>query len=215
MITTEAFPPLAADNAPPASRPILAASVRQFGFVPSPVARVAHAPVTLKHLLAGFAAFDHTSLTPVEREVVAMTVAWEVDCHYCMAMHSAILGAGPQADAALVASLRDGSVLADVRLEALRRYVRAVVRERGLVPGDDVTALRAAGFGDTQALEIFLGVGVYLLSTLLNKVTRAEVDAAFAAFAWQRPVATSATSSSRAWSPPTPAAAHPAPSRAP
>ena len=186
MLTSPSFPALTVDTAPPSARHILAASERQFGFLPSPVARVAHAPVTLKHLLAGFAAFDQTSLTPVEREVVAMTVAWEIDCHYCMAMHSAILSGGADAGA-LVAALRDGSALADERLEALRSYVRAVVRHGGSVPDREATALRTAGFDDAQALEIVLGIGVYLLSTLLNKVTGAELDAPFAAFAWERP----------------------------
>jgi len=186
MTTSPAFPALTVDSAPPAARPILAASERQFGFLPSPVARAAHAPVALKHLLAGFAAFDQTSLAPVEREVVAMTVAWEIECHYCMAMHSAILSGNPDA-AVLVTALRDGSALADERLEALRGYVRAVVRHRGSVPDREAAALRAAGFGDAEALEIVLGIGVYLLSTLLNKVTGAEVDAPFVAFAWERP----------------------------
>jgi AhpD family alkylhydroperoxidase len=191
MLTSTAFPALTIETAPAAARPILAASARQFGFLPSPVARVAHAPVTLKHLLAGFAAFDQTSLTPMEREVVAMTVAWEMECHYCMAMHSAILSAGP--DAGALGALRDGTDLADARLEALRRYVRAVVRGRGSVPDHDDAALRAAGYDDAQALEIVLGIGVYLLSTLLNKVTGAEVDAPFAAFAWDRPGALTAS----------------------
>ena len=186
MMTNPAFPALTVDTAPPSARHILAASERQFGFLPSPVARVAHAPVTLKHLLAGFAAFDQTSLLPMEREVIAMTVAWEIDCHYCMAMHSAILTGGADAGA-LLAALRDGSALPDERLEALRSYVRAVVRQGGVVPESDDTALRIAGFDDKQALEIVLGVGVYLLSTLLNKVTGAELDAPFAAFAWERP----------------------------
>jgi AhpD family alkylhydroperoxidase len=186
VTTAASFPPLTVDTAPAAARPILAASARQFGFLPSPVARVAHAPLTLKHLLAGFAAFDQTSLAPVEREVLAMTVAWEMECHYCMAMHSAILGAGPDAGE-LVRALRNGSALADERLEALRRYVRAAVRQRGSVPDREAAALHAAGFDDSQALEVVLGVGVYLLSTLLNKVTGAELDAPFAAFAWERP----------------------------
>ncbi|MEO7456553.1 MAG: hypothetical protein ABIY52_09855 [Gemmatimonadaceae bacterium] len=53
--------------------------------------------MTLKHMLAGFGAFDQSSLTPVEREVVAMTVAFEMAYHYCMAMrsteHAALRGA--------------------------------------------------------------------------------------------------------------------------
>src|SRR5215218_10377012 len=118
MIASPAFPALTADSAPPAARPILAASARQFGFLPSPVARAAHAPVALKHLLAGFAAFDNTSLSAVEREVIAMTVAFEVGCHYCMAMHSALLSmSGDAVSLALIAPLRNGSELPDERLE--------------------------------------------------------------------------------------------------
>ena len=186
MTNRTRFPALSVDDAPEASRPLLAATTRQFGFLPSAVARISHSPVTLRHLLAGFASFDRTSLTPVEREVIAMTVAWEIECHYCMALHSATLGRTP-GTSALVGALRDGSPLPDARLDALRRWVRAVVRERGSVPDSEAAALRAAGFGDAQTLEIVLGIGVYLLSTLLNKVTDAELDAPFAAFAWERP----------------------------
>jgi uncharacterized peroxidase-related enzyme len=183
-----AFPSLTVDTAPPAVRPILTASERKFGFLPSAVARIAHAPVTLKHLLAGFAAFDSTSLTDIEREVVAMTVGWLVGCHYCMAMHSATLSAKGDAESkALVAALRAGSPLPDAKLESLRQYVRAVVRHHGVVPSTEDAALRDAGYDDAQALEIVLGVGVYLLSTTLNKVTAAPLDPPFAAFAWERP----------------------------
>jgi uncharacterized peroxidase-related enzyme len=178
------FPPLAADTAPAEARAILATSARQFGFLPSPVARAAHAPVLLKHLLAGFAAFDHTSLAPIEREVIAMTVAREHACHYCMALHTALLAGAPE-HAATVEALRAGTPIPDARLEALRRFALAVVRERGRVPDDEQAALRAAGFTDAQALEAVLGVGVYALSTFVNVVTRAEVDAPFAAFAWR------------------------------
>src|SRR5215203_5045634 len=93
---TFAFAPLTTATAPDGARAMLAGSEKMFGFVPSPVARVAHAPVTLRHLLAGFAAFDQTSLAPMEREVVAMTVAREMGCEYCMAMHSALLAGAPE-----------------------------------------------------------------------------------------------------------------------
>ena len=74
------FPPHSPDTAPPAARPMLLGSQKQFGFVPSPVAKAAASPVALKHLFAGFAAFDQSSLTAIEREVVAMTVAFENGC---------------------------------------------------------------------------------------------------------------------------------------
>lgn len=180
-----AFQPLDAASAPEASRPMLVGSERKFGFVPSPVARAAHAPVALRHLLASLAAFDQTSLTPIEREVVAMSVAWEVGCRYCMALHSALLAGAPE-HAPLVAALRDDTPLGDARLEALRRFARALVTERGHVPPAAWAALADAGYDESQALEIVLGVGAYQLSTMINIVTGAELDPPFVPFAWSR-----------------------------
>ncbi|HKU43697.1 MAG TPA: carboxymuconolactone decarboxylase family protein, partial [Polyangiales bacterium] len=139
----------------------------------------------LKHLLAGFAAFEHTSLAPLEREVVAFAVAREIECHYCLAMHSALL-VRTKADEATLAALRAGRALADVRLEALRRFAHTLVVARGRVSEAEWSALRAAGFTREQALEVVLGVGVYLLSTLTNVVTEAELDGPFEPFRWKK-----------------------------
>lgn len=182
------FPPLAPDTAPAAAQGMLAASQRQFGFVPSPVAKAAHAPVLLEHLLAGFRAFDRTSLAPREREVIAMTVAFEHGCHYCMAMHSALQAGAPEARP-IVDALRAGTTLPDARLEALRAFALAVLRERGRVAPPVWAALEAAGYTEQHALEIVLGVGVYALSTLVNIATGSELDPPFAPFAWERPTA--------------------------
>jgi uncharacterized peroxidase-related enzyme len=180
------FESLTIETAPDASRPMLAASHEQFGFVPSPVSRAAHSPGLLKHLFAGFAAFDHTALTPLEREVVAMTVAFEQGCDYCMAMHSAMLANDPQ-NAEILSALRAGETLADPRLDALRRFVRALVQERGKLPTEHLSELEAAGFSKQQSLDAALGAGVYWLSTVTNLLTEAELDAPFATFRWRRP----------------------------
>ncbi len=180
------FPSLTIENAPAAARGMLTASQRKFGFLPSPVARGAHAPGVLAHLLASFAAFDETSLTALEREVVAMTVAFENGCHYCMALHSA-LQAGDESAAAVVAALRSGAPLPDAKLDALRSYARALVHGRGRVAPAIADAFAAAGYPEAAALEVVLGVGVYTLSTFLNLVTEAPLDEPFGAFAWERP----------------------------
>jgi uncharacterized peroxidase-related enzyme len=178
------FAPLSPDTAPPAARPILLGTRSKFGFVPSPVARAAASPVALKHLLAGFAAFDQSSLTHVEREVVAMTVAFENGCHYCMALHSAQLS---PTEPAVVAALRAGTPLADAKLEALRVFARAITQTRARPDADTWRAFEAAGYTEANALDVTLGVGVYVLSTYLNLLTEAELDAVFEPFAWQKP----------------------------
>jgi len=180
------FPPLTLETAPDAARGMLAASHKQFGFLPSPVATAAHAPALLKHMLAGFGAFDQTSLTPLEREVIAMTVAFEHGCHYCMAMHSALQASSAEAQP-IVAALRAGARLPVPRLEALRTFALAVLRERGHVPAAAWEAFANAGYTEQNALEVVLGIGVYVISTFTNLVTGAALDPPFAAFAWERP----------------------------
>ncbi len=165
---------------------MLRATRSQFGFVPSPVAKAAASPELLGHLLAGFRAFDQTSLTPAEREVLALTVAHEHGCSYCMALHSALASQAPELSA-LVPALRAGAPLADARLEALRLFVRELVRERGQAGRQAWQRLEHAGFSSAQALELVLGVGVYVLSTFTNSVVDAALDPAFTAFAWQKP----------------------------
>jgi AhpD family alkylhydroperoxidase len=165
---------------------MLQASAERFGFLPSPLAYSAASPALLRHLLAGFAAFEQTSLTSTEREVVAMTVAFEQGCHYCMALHSARLAPEPEL-APLLAALRAGSELPDPKLEALRYFVKAIAGERAGLQAADMAAFLAAGFGETAALEVLLGTSVYLTSTLVNRVTGAELDPAFEPFRWAKP----------------------------
>ena len=187
MSTPFTFAPLTAATAPSAAAAFITGSAQKFGFVPSPVARVAHSPVALRQLLGALGAFDQTSLAPIEREVVAMTVAWENECHYCMALHTALMASAPE-HAETVAALRAGTPLPDARLETLRVFVQEVIRERGRPSRGTWEALEGAGFTEAQALEIVLGVGVYFMSTLFNIVTRAELDQPFVPFGWSRPV---------------------------
>jgi AhpD family alkylhydroperoxidase len=192
------FVSLTEDQAHEAARPILKASRRQFGFLPSPLARAAASPALLQHMMASFAAFDQSSLSSVEREVVAMTVALHMGCHYCLAMHSALLTREhPQ----LVAALRTGAPLPDARLQALRELVQSLVEQRGRVPERTWRAFLAAGFNQQQALDAVLGSSVYLLSTLTNVLTEAPLDAAFEAFRWEATDTTLAAASSGAQHP--------------
>ena len=172
------FPRLSIEEAPAAARPLMTASAKHLGFLPSPVARAARSPALLAHLLAGFRAFEQSSLSPLEREVVAMTVAFENGCHYCMALHSAALARDP-ANAALLAALRAGRRLGEPRLDAIRDLTLDLLRGR--------TGEPAAGLSEENALDVALGVGVYVLSTTVNVFLDAELDPALAEFAWTKP----------------------------
>ncbi|QES42267.1 alkylhydroperoxidase [Streptomyces venezuelae] len=161
------------ETAPPDSRPAMERTAAAFGGqVPDAVARLAGSPELLNGFLQMSAAFDRTTLDPVAREVVIMTVAVRNDCHICVTLHTGKLrklGAGPE----LVAALREQRPLDDDRLEAVRRFTLAVLATAGGVPDDDLKAFLAHGHTERNALEVVLGIGAYTMSTLANRLTRA------------------------------------------
>ena len=162
-------------NAPAESRAILAETQRKFGKIPSPLARLAASPVALQAALAGLGSFDHSSLTPLEREVLAMTMARKNGCHYCLALHRRMLRA-VDAPAGLCEALEAGASLDPPKLEALRDFVLALLEHTGDVPAPAWQAFLAAGFDRAAALEVVMGIGAYTLTTFANRLSEAPLD---------------------------------------
>ncbi|MFE0136822.1 carboxymuconolactone decarboxylase family protein [Streptomyces sp. NPDC059037] len=143
-----------------------------FGKTPSAVARLAESPELLNGFLELSASFERSTLEPVAREVVIMTIAVRNDCHICVTMHTGKLrklGAGT----GLIAALRDGSALGDERLEAVRQFTMEVLATAGGVDDDRLKKFLSHGYTERNALEVVLGIGTYTMSTLANRLTRA------------------------------------------
>src|SRR5262245_40254468 len=115
MAHEDRFPAWTVESAPEAARAVLRGAAREFGFVPAPLARGAIAPELLAQVLSGLRAFERTSLSDIEREVVALSVAYEQGCGYCVALHSALLSRAPE-HAPVLEALRSGTPLSDARL---------------------------------------------------------------------------------------------------
>lgn len=168
------------DTAPPGSRRLMEATARHLGFLPSATARLAGSPQLLEGFQKLTALFDGTTLDPVAREVVVMTVVTRNECHICVAMHSGKLRK-LGADGELIAALGERRALADQRLEAVRQFTLAVLASAGDVADADLDAFLAHGHTARNALEVVLGIGTYTLSTLANRLTRAPLDPQLAA----------------------------------
>jgi AhpD family alkylhydroperoxidase len=170
------------ESAPPPSRRFLAATEKQLGYLPAAMARWAASPQLLEGFGRMTALFDACTLDPVAREVVIMTVATRNACDICVAMHTARLtGLGAPAD--VITALREGAVMPDERLEALRVFTRQALETAGAVGDDALEAFLAGGYTSQNALEVMLGIGAYTMSTLANRLTGAPVDEQLAAFA--------------------------------
>lgn len=162
-------------TAPPAAREILAENQRKFGFIPSPLARLAVSPLALEAALAGLTAFEHSSLAPLEREVVAMTMGVSNGCHYCISLHRRFLKM-LDAPAGLSEALEQGRPLESSKLEALRAFTQALLERTGDVSSEVWQRFLAAGFNRAAALEVVVGVAAYTLTTFANRLTEAPLD---------------------------------------
>ncbi|AZM53919.1 alkylhydroperoxidase [Streptomyces sp. WAC 01529] len=160
------------ETAPAESRPAMERVTQAFGQLPNAVARLAESPELLNNFLELSAAFERTTLEPVAREVVIMTVATRNDCHICVTMHTGKLrklGAGTEP----IAALREERELPDERLEAVRQFTLTVLATAGGVGDEDLKAFLSHGYTERNALEVVLGIGTYTMSTLANRLTRA------------------------------------------
>ena len=170
------------DSAPPAARRSMAATAGHLGYLPSAVALMATSPDLLDGFLKLSALFEGTTLDPIAREVLVMTIATRNGCHLCVAMHTARLTA-LDADPGLIAALRGGSALADDRLEAVRVFTLRMLETAGDVGDTALKAFLGQGYTEQNALEVVLGIGAYTMSTLANRLTGAPVDEPLRQFA--------------------------------
>ena len=160
------------ESAPAGSRPLIESTVTHLGHLPDAVARLAESPEMLGGFLQASALFEASTLDPLAREVVVMTIATGNGCRVCVAMHTGRLRQ-LRADPALIAALRGGTALDDPRLAALRTFTLRVLATTGEVPEAEIDQFLAAGYTRRNALEVVLGIGTYTMSTLANRLVRA------------------------------------------
>jgi AhpD family alkylhydroperoxidase len=130
--------------------------------------------------------FASSSLSGVEREVIAMTVAFDNQCAYCMAAHStAAKRYGASED--VLSAVRAGELPSDPRLAALSSLTHQVVRKRGQISAENISAFLDAGFTQSQLLELLIGVSMTTLASYMYHIAGTPPDAAFQPQAWMAP----------------------------
>lgn len=165
-------------------RAVLGKAKAAVGFIPNMYAGMANAPGLLDTYLDGYARFRADSgFTPVEQEVVFLTISRANGCDYCMAAHSMIAAKKSGVPAPVLAAVREGRDIPDAKLSALAAFTEAMVSSRGMPLASELRNFAAAGYSQRQVLEIVLAIAVKTLSNYSNHLTHPEVDAVFADYA--------------------------------
>lgn len=161
--------------APEASRPLLEAVKKQLGSVPNLFRITAHSPKTLEGYLGLNGAIGGGTLSAGTRERIALAVAEENGCNYCLAAHTYLATNLVKLSADEISAARHGkSEIA--KEDAAVAFALKITRNRGKVSEADLNAVRAAGFNDGQIVEIVGNVALNTLTNYLNEVLDTEVD---------------------------------------
>lgn len=164
---------------------MLATSQRNLGFVPNMYANMVNAPGVLQTYHLGYELFRNDGgFTPIEQEVVFLSISRFNGCTYCMAAHSMIADKMSKVPADVLAALRDGNPLPDAKLQELATFSTIMVKSRGTPTPEQLAAFKAAGYTDRHALEIVLAIAVKTLSNYTNHMFHTPTDAAFQIYSW-------------------------------
>ena len=173
----------AQDTAEPVAS-ILSGTEKTLGFVPNLFGVLAESPSALAAFTALNAQFAKSSFSPTERELIELTVSTENQCGYCVAGHTAF-AAMQGVDERIVQAVRNGEPIPDTRLEILRRFTQALVRQRGMLTEPEVEQFLDAGYTQQQLLDVILWICVKIFSNLTNNAIGIPLDDTFQPYAWQ------------------------------
>lgn len=171
-------------TADPAAAKIMNAAQQQFGFSPNMYGFMAVLPAVLTIYDGGYGAFrTEAGFSPLEQEVVFLTISHANQCHYCTAAHSMVAEHASGVPADVLANLRAGDVPADSKLAALVTLTKSMVETRGRPDAATLNAFLAAGYRNDHVLGIVLAISVKVLSNYTNYLAQTELDDAFKPFA--------------------------------
>ncbi len=157
-------------------RPTLETIEKKFGFIPNLFAYMAEAPVSIEAYLALNALIAKSSFTPQQAQVALLAVSIENKCDFCSVAHRAI-GKQAGANQQTLDALNTNTPIESTSDQALAAFVRAVVKERGLVSEAVVDQFLASGFTKQQVFEVMVIVAIKTLSNYSNHISQPEPNA--------------------------------------
>jgi uncharacterized peroxidase-related enzyme len=155
-------------------RELLDAVQRQLGRVPNLYRSMAASPAALRGYLAFRDALTRGVLGARTSELLALLVAAENSCAYCVSAHTMRGSLMKITEEELLAARRAES--GDPHTQALLRTAREIMRTHGRVDDEVLGQIRDAGVTDTELAEVTAHVALHTFSNYFNHLARPELD---------------------------------------
>ena len=144
------------------------------GMVPNFIGVLANSASALSAFLGLHTISANGALEPQTRERIALAVAEQNACEYCVSAHTAIGRKAGLDNDEMLANRQGGST--EVKAAATLAFVNALVENTGQVTKAEFDAVRVAGHSDAEIVEIITHVALNIFTNLLAKSTQVEID---------------------------------------
>jgi uncharacterized peroxidase-related enzyme len=157
-----------------ATEATLKAVKSKLGVLPNLFTTVARSPAALTGYIQLSESLNRGRLSAPQRELIAIAVAQENACEYCLSAHAAI-GKGAGLSDADIENARHGGA-AEASDDAITDFALQVARSRATISDAALQSAREAGVDDGLIIEIIAHVALNTLTNYVNRIAGTEVD---------------------------------------
>lgn len=170
------------------SNSILIETKTKIGFVPNMYHGMAGNTSLIDSYAYAYNSFRANSgFSPVEQEVILLSVSYVNSCEYCMAAHSFVGDKMTNVPVKVTDALRAGTTIPDVKLNVLSHFTKLLTENRGRVSQEQVEGFFNAGYDESHLLGIITGIAVKTMSNYSNHITQPDLDSIFSGRIWENP----------------------------
>jgi len=162
------------ETATPEQKELFDAINGQLGMVPNFLKIFANSPAALKAFLGLYAIAGEGSLNSLTKERIALALAEQNACEYCVSAHTA-MGRQAGLSSAEIEANRMGTS-EDANGAAAVKFAKSLAENSGEVTTSELLEVRDAGFNEAEIVEIITHVGMNILTNILGKASRVEID---------------------------------------
>ncbi len=156
------------------AKELLDAVKSKLGMTPNLMRVMANSPAVLDAYLKFSGSLGSGDLPAKTREQIALAVGQANSCDYCLSAHSTI-GKMVGLTAEQILESRRGAS-SEQTTDAVLRFARQLVDNRGMVSDADLAAVRSAGWNDGAIAEIVANVALNIFTNYFNHVAETEID---------------------------------------
>jgi AhpD family alkylhydroperoxidase len=178
------FPIYTLESAPEASKPSLNGLAQAFGMVPNIAGAIAGSPKLINGLVGVFQQVHGGTFPEAQIQVLLLTNAVTNGCAWAVAFHT-FLGLKEGLSEADVQAIRTRRLPQDSKFAALSQLARTLIDKRGRLDDQDIASFTAAGFEQSQVLDVILVVAASTMTNYSGSVANLPLEEMFQEYAWE------------------------------